>query len=419
MSINATALYPWIGGSDVKMGPINFDGFLNPAFTGGADNTINVFDRTPDVNSGISCPYASTLVNLATFVSDIHAMKIKNNGTRLYVLRQSTSTIFQFNLSVAYNVSSASFVGSFAVNGVVGTADDFDISEDGTKLIVLGNTSANTLYEYTLSTPWLISSSVYQSRSYSMNSRDTQMKHIKISKNGLRLLAFGDANDSIFQYTLGSLYNLTSVTYNTSINLSSLITSPGFSNIRGFTATNNNTRLLVAYTQTGGGQELIRELHLSDDLLLSGASQGRLTRVKMTTGGSIRCIEASDTYDTNKNIILYGDTAAPTIAKTLLNLKPKAFWVGNFLMGIRFNGSVSGETRLKSINISSGPNLTAYNGINDIDFMAFEQTQNIRNLIQVPLDFITDVRTKIDAVIFPAATQTDVFNISLGFRPIL
>ena len=418
MSINATALYPWIGGSDVKMGPINFDGFLNPAFTGGADNTINVFDRTPDVNSGISCPYASTLVNLAS-VSDIHAMKIKNNGTRLYVLRQSTSTIFQYNLSVAYNVSFASSVGSFAVNGVVGTADDFDISEDGTKLIVLGNTSANTLYEYTLSTSWLISSSVYQSRSYSMNSQDTQMKHIKISKNGLRLLAFGDANDSIFQYTLGSLYNLTSVTYNTFINLSSLITSPGFSNIRGFTATNNNTRLLVAYTQTGGGQELIRELHLSDDLLLSGASQGRLTRVKMTTGGSIRCIEASDTYGTNKNIILYGDTAAPTIAKTLLNLKPKAFWVGNFLMGIRFNGSVSGETRLKSINISSGPDLTAYNGINDIDFMAFEQTQNIRNLIQVPLDFITDVRTKIDAIISPSASQTNVFNLSLGFRPIL
>jgi hypothetical protein len=244
------------------------------------------------------------------------------------------------------------------------------------------------------------------------------MRHIKISKNGLRLLAFGDANDSIFQYTLGSLYNLTSVTYNTNINLSSLITSPGFSNIRGFTATNNNTRLLVAYTQTGGGQE-IRELNLSDDLLLSGASQGRLTRVNLPTGGAIAGIEASDTYDTNKNLILYGDASAPTIARTLLNLKPKGFWIGNFLMGIRFNGSVSGETRLKNINISTGPNLTAYNGINNIDFMAFEPTQNIRNLIQVPLDFVTDVRTKIDAIIFPASSQTNVFNLSLGFRPIL
>jgi hypothetical protein len=418
MSINATELYPWIGGSDVKMGPMNFDGFLNPAFTGSTDNIINVFDRTPDIDSGISCPYVSTSVDLAANVSAITAMKIKNNGTRLYVLRGSTSTIFQYNLSVAYDVSFASFIGSFAVNGVVGTAYDFDISEDGTKLIVLGNTSANTLYEYTLSTPWLISSSVYQSRSHSINSQDTQMRHIKISKNGLRLLAFGDANDSIFQYTLGSLYNLTSVTYNTNINLSSLITSPGFSNIRGFTATNNNTRLLVAYTQTGGGQE-IRELNLSDDLLLSGASQGRLTRVNLPTGGAIAGIEASDTYDTNKNLILYGDASAPTIARTLLNLKPKGFWIGNFLMGIRFNGSVSGETRLKNINISTGPNLTAYNGINNIDFMAFEPTQNIRNLIQVPLDFVTDVRTKIDAIIFPASSQTNVFNLSLGFRPIL
>ena len=419
MSINVTNLYPWIGGSDVKMGPMNFDGLLNPAFTGGADNTINVFDRTPDINSGISCPYVSTLINLASNVSSVDAMKIKNNGSRLYVLRRSTSTIFQYNLSVAYDVSFASFSDSFAVNGVVGTAYDFDISEDGTKLIVLGNTSANTLYEYTLSTPWLISSSAYQSRSFSMNSQDTQMRYIKISKNGLRLLAFGDVGDCIYQYTLGSLYNLTSVTYNTNINLSSLITNPEFSNIRGFTATNNNTRLLVAYTQTGGGQELIRELHLSDDLLLSGASQGRLTRVKISSGASIMCVEASDTYDTNKNIILYGDSTVPTIAKTLLNLKPKAFWVGNFLMGIRYNGSVSGETRLKNINISSGPNLTAYNGINDIDFMAFQPTQNIRNLIQVPLDFITDVRTKIDAIIFPDASQSNIFNLSLGFRPIL
>jgi hypothetical protein len=419
MSINATELYPWIGGSDVKMGPMNFDGFLNPSFTASVDNIINVFDRTPDIGSGISCPYVSTLVDLVANVSAITAMKIKNNGTRLYVLRGSTSTIFQYNLTVAYDVSYASFTGSFAVNGVVGTAYDFDISEDGSKLIVLGNTSPNSLYEYTLSTPWLISSSVYQSRSYSMNGQDTQMRRIKISKNGLRVLSFGDVNDSIFQYTLGSSYNLTSVTYNTNINLSSLITSPGFSNIRGFTATNNNTRLLVAYTQTGGGQELIRELHLSDDLLLSGAFQGRLTRVKMATGGSIVGIEASDTYDTNKNLILYGDSAAPTIAKTLLNLKPKGFWIGSFLMGIRYNGSVSGETRLKNINISTGPNLTAYNGINDIDFMAFEPTQNIRNLIQVPLDFITDIRTKIDAVIFPAAAQAGVFNLSLGFRPIL
>ena len=88
-------------------------------------------------------------------------------------------------------------------------------------------------------------------------------------------------------------------------------------------------------------------------------------------------------------------------------------------MGIRYNGSVSGETRLKSINISQGSNLTSYNSINDIDSVAFEPTQNIRNLIQVPLDFVTDVRTKIDAVIYPAASQDSVFNLSLGFRPIL
>lgn len=424
MNVPFSSIYDWLGGSAVKTGPINYEAILNPALNLSADTVIELFNKTPDINSLIGCPYLGNTIDLSGVLASIHSAKFKNNGTRLYVLRQATSTIFQFNLSVAYDITFASSVGSLSISGVVGTAEDFDISEDGTKMIVLGQASANTLYEYSLSTPFLISSGAYQSRSFSINGQDTQMRHIKLSKNGLRLLSFGDANDSIFQYTLGSLYNLTSVTYNTSLNLSSIITNPTFTLIRGFTAGNNGTRLLVAYSAASGA-ELIREIHLSDDLLLSGSVQGQLTRVRTASGGNIRFIEATDTInDSNygngiRNDILFSDTATPAILKELVNLKAKKYWFHNLTIGIRQNGSLTGEVRLSDTRIRIGSNQEAYghNGLQD--YMVFSQTQDVRQPFIKPLGFISDKRTVIEAVLFSAAQNSSVFNMSVGYTPLL
>ena len=423
MSINVTDLYPWIGGSDVETGPLNWESYTNPSLIGtSTDQNITIFDKTPNPNSLLGCTYVGNSGSVAASLPTINAMKLKNNGTRLYCYNQSANRIYQFNLSTAYNIKALTPIGSFLLS-VPSSTYDFDVSEDGTKLIVLGQTSGNiqTLYEYTLSTAWTISSAVYQSRSQSINAQDSQMRYLKISKNGLRAIVFGDANKSIFQYTLGSYYNLTSLTFNTSINLSSLVVDPNFSNIRGMSAGSNGTKLLIAYTPTGGGIDRIRELNLSGDLLLSGASQGELTTIPSSTlgGGSTFCIEATEDISLTRNDILLGNTNNTGFLGSLLNLKAKGYWFNHFVIQCNIPSSMSGDLYYKGLNIGLGTGLLRYSSGNIRSGLVMSLTYNERGSYSEFLNFVSREKTKIEAIINGTVGQESVFRLEIGYLPIL
>lgn len=94
----------------------------------------------------------------------------------MYILDDfgGTYKIFQYTLSTAWDISTASYSGkSKDITSTSNLSYGFTISADGTKLYTNSN-NAYTIYQWTLSTPWDISTASYASLSFYHNRSNTE-----------------------------------------------------------------------------------------------------------------------------------------------------------------------------------------------------------------------------------------------------
>ncbi len=90
---------------------------------------------------------------------------ISPDGLNVYAYDASTLLISQYPLSTAFdNDSIGSLSSSFDASGQLGAPSNIHFSYDGsTMFLVEPGEFSGTVYMYTLSTPWLVSTAVYQS----------------------------------------------------------------------------------------------------------------------------------------------------------------------------------------------------------------------------------------------------------------
>nr|AIE95958.1 hypothetical protein [uncultured marine thaumarchaeote AD1000_71_B04] len=78
----------------------------------------------------------------------------------------------EYTLSVAWDVSSASFVDSFSVSSQDEAASDIAFSKSGLKMFITGN-DGDDVNEYTLSVAWDVSSASFVD-SFSVSSQEAR-----------------------------------------------------------------------------------------------------------------------------------------------------------------------------------------------------------------------------------------------------
>ena len=84
----------------------------------------------------------------------------KSDGTKMYAVGVTTDTVYEYNLSTAWIISTASYVQSFSVAGQEINPQGLFFKDDGTKMYVIGSTG-DDVNEYTLSSAWDISTASY------------------------------------------------------------------------------------------------------------------------------------------------------------------------------------------------------------------------------------------------------------------
>lgn len=287
MSINATALYPWLqtpsGGSVFNTGkPIREQARLPYVSLTGSYQNIEALNIELNANSLINDWYIDRITTaLSGLVSPPRKAKFSTNGEFVFCLDPSDSKIYRYPLTTSYDPSTWSYGGFLDTFSLTGTVRDFCFSPDGTKLLVLGTNTSNAIFEYGLSVAWALNTATYASRNFSTNSRDTDMKDIRISPDGLRLILLGDANKRLYRYNLGSYANLTTVTYVEQLSLSSYLVNPNSSGSiqSGMAISRDGTRIYIPYT--AGSSDIygaIKEIVLSSAFTLSGAVVGLTQR---------------------------------------------------------------------------------------------------------------------------------------------
>jgi hypothetical protein len=151
----------------------------------------------------------------------------KPDGTKMYVVGSQNDNVYQYSLSTAWDVSTASYDSvSFSVASQETGPESVTFSPDGTKMYV-GGTANDTVYQYTLSTGWDLSTASYASKSLSVSSQDATLTGFCFNSDGTKLFASGTVSDSIYQYNLSTAYDVSTGSYaSKSLDVSSEETNP-------------------------------------------------------------------------------------------------------------------------------------------------------------------------------------------------
>jgi|DEB0MinimDraft_10_1074344.scaffolds.fasta_scaffold10052_2 6-phosphogluconolactonase (cycloisomerase 2 family) len=161
--------------------------------------------------------YASKFLDVASQELNPRAAYFKPDGSKVYVAGTSNDTIYQYALSTAWDVSTGSFETgkSFSVSSQEGSPNSLYFSPNGDKVWIIGTVN-QTVYQYSLSTAWDISTASYDSVSFSVSSQDTGPKELFFKSDGTKMYIVGDTNDAIYQYSTSSSA-LATITYPASV----------------------------------------------------------------------------------------------------------------------------------------------------------------------------------------------------------
>jgi len=184
----------------------------------------------------------------------------KDDGTKMYVVGFTNDTVYQYSLSTAWDLSTASYDSvSFSVASQDIAPASLFFKSDGTKMYVTGNGS-DTVYQYSLSTAWDVSTASYDSVSFSVTGQDSSPLGLFFKSDGTKMYVVGGGNDTVYQYSLSTAWDLSTASYDSvSFSVASQDTSP-----RGFFFKDDGTKMYVvgydsqlAYQYTTGAYAAI------------------------------------------------------------------------------------------------------------------------------------------------------------------
>ncbi len=141
----------------------------------------------------------------------------KPDGFIMYIIDYYTNIIFQYNLSVPCDISTAVYSGkSFDVGKQDSESIAISFNPDGSIMYMLGHDN-NTVFRYDLNgkkhTPWDISSAVYNRIKLDVSAQNYYSEGLFFSSDGSKFYTLDSQDNTIHQYNLSVPWDITSGLY--------------------------------------------------------------------------------------------------------------------------------------------------------------------------------------------------------------
>lgn len=150
--------------------------------------------------------------SVATEETSPSSLFFKPDGTKMYIVGSSGVDVNEYNLSSAWDISTASYVQNFSVSAQMNFPSGLFFKPDGTKMYVIGGGSGDDVNEYDLSSAWDISTSSFL-QTFSGAAQETNPQGVFFKPDGLRMYIVGDATDSVYSYTLTSAWDISTASF--------------------------------------------------------------------------------------------------------------------------------------------------------------------------------------------------------------
>ncbi len=150
----------------------------------------------------------------------------KPDGLSMFIMGGTNDTVFQYTLSSAFDISTATYASkSFSVTSQENAPTGLWFKPDGTVMYVIGTTS-DAVFQYNLGTAWDVSTASYSGISFSFATQETSGQQVNLSADGLTMWVFGAIGDDISQYALGTAFNVSTAVFQNSFYIGFQETSP-------------------------------------------------------------------------------------------------------------------------------------------------------------------------------------------------
>ena len=147
----------------------------------------------------------------------------KGDGTSMFVIGDDNDDIYEYTLSTAWNISTATYSKTYNWGtGNTGTSPTGLYFSPNGEYMFIYSSSLGYLNRFTLSTPWNIttaSSKVFNNFAASQISAN-QETDIAFNPNGTRLALVSVTNTSIYEYSLSTPWDITTTSYLGSLSIS-------------------------------------------------------------------------------------------------------------------------------------------------------------------------------------------------------
>ena len=184
-----------------------------------------------DVNeytlTGAYCIGTATFVDSFVLGADAEGVynpqgiAFSKSGMKMFVSDTHGKDVNEYTLTVAWDVSTASFVDTFSVKSQTTLPTGIAFSKSGTKMFITDTAgSTDTVLEYTLTTAWDVSSASFVD-SFSVRGQDRAPTDIAFSKSGEKMFITGNQNDKVYEYTLTTAWDVSSASFVDSFSVSS------------------------------------------------------------------------------------------------------------------------------------------------------------------------------------------------------
>ncbi len=134
----------------------------------------------------------------------------KPDGTKMYITGSSGDDVNEYNLSTAWDVSSSAYSQKFSVSSEENSPTGLHFKPDGTKMYITG-LSGHDVNEYDLSTAWDVSTASYVQKFNLDHLGLNQMRPegIFFDGEGTKMYIVSSDYEEIYEYNIGTTYTLT------------------------------------------------------------------------------------------------------------------------------------------------------------------------------------------------------------------
>lgn len=225
-----------------------------------------------------------------TFQSPANANTVsfnfKTDGTVLYIADASSDTIRAFALSSPWAINTATLTNNFSFAGQETVPLATLFKDDGTKLYMSGNIN-RTLFQYTLATPWDVSTATYDNIALSHAAQfTTGVGQWQFKDDGTVLYVFaadsGGVSARIYEWSLSTPWDIAAATF-----VRSQLVE--FQRAQGFLFKPDGTRIIYSYGDfSSSGTIAMRDLGTPWDITTLGPAQSTQFRPSGTNFLGIR-----------------------------------------------------------------------------------------------------------------------------------